>query len=86
VLYGVTTRRLNEQVRRNRKRFPDDFLFALTTEEFANVKSRLKQLEFLRPYWPVKCHGPHEDTYDCCDRCSQAISAIRLEVFLQATT
>ena len=40
LLYGVTTRRLNEQVRRNRKRFPDDFLFELTTEEFANLKSR----------------------------------------------
>lgn len=40
VLYGVTTRRLNEQVRRNRKRFPGDFLFELTTEEFANLKSR----------------------------------------------
>ena len=40
VLYGVTTRRLNEQVRRNRKRFPDDFLFELTTEEYANLKSR----------------------------------------------
>jgi hypothetical protein len=40
VLYGVTTRRLNEQVRRNRKRFPDDFLFELTTEGFANLKSR----------------------------------------------
>jgi hypothetical protein len=39
VLYGVTTRRLNEQVRRNRKRFPDDFLFELTTEEFANLTS-----------------------------------------------
>ena len=39
LLYGVTTRR-NEQVRRNRKRFPDDFLFELTTEEFANLKSR----------------------------------------------
>jgi hypothetical protein len=40
VLYGVTTRRLNGQVRRNRKRSPDDFLFELTTEEFANLKSR----------------------------------------------
>ena len=38
-LYGVSTRRLNEQVRRNRKRFPDDFLFELTTEEFASLKS-----------------------------------------------
>jgi hypothetical protein len=39
VLYGVTMQRLNEQVRRNRKRFPDDFLFELTTEEFANLTS-----------------------------------------------
>jgi hypothetical protein len=33
-------RRLNEQVRPNRKRFRDDFLFELTIEEFANLKSR----------------------------------------------
>ncbi|MGH8228308.1 MAG: ORF6N domain-containing protein [Steroidobacteraceae bacterium] len=38
-LYGVTTRRLNEQVRRNRSRFPADFLFELTAEEFTNLKS-----------------------------------------------
>jgi hypothetical protein len=29
--YGVTTKRLNEQVRRNRTRFPDDFMFQLST-------------------------------------------------------
>jgi hypothetical protein len=33
-LYGVETRRLNEQVRRNRERFPEDFIFELTDEEF----------------------------------------------------
>jgi hypothetical protein len=38
LLYGVTTKRLNEQVRRNRKRFPDDFLFELTAKEFMNLK------------------------------------------------
>ncbi len=32
-LYGVPTKRLNEQVRRNRDRFPDDFLFQLTEAE-----------------------------------------------------
>lgn len=32
-LYGVETRRLNEQVRRNRERFPEDFIFRLTAEE-----------------------------------------------------
>jgi hypothetical protein len=39
-LYGVTTRRLNEQVKRNRGRFPDDFMFQLTKEEFDNLKSQ----------------------------------------------
>lgn len=38
-LYGVETRRLNEQVRRNRERFPADFIFELTPEEFTNLKS-----------------------------------------------
>jgi hypothetical protein len=38
-LYGVTTRRLNEQVRRNQRRFPDDFLFELTRAELENLKS-----------------------------------------------
>jgi ORF6N domain len=39
-LYGVETRRLNEQVRRNRERFPEDFIFELSPEEFANLKSQ----------------------------------------------
>lgn len=34
-LYGVTTTRLNQQVRRNRTRFPTDFLFELTADENA---------------------------------------------------
>jgi hypothetical protein len=32
-LYGVTTKRLNQQVRRNLARFPSDFMFQLTVEE-----------------------------------------------------
>ena len=35
-LYQVETRRLNEQVKRNSTRFPDDFMFQLTEKEFAN--------------------------------------------------
>jgi hypothetical protein len=33
ILYGVSTKRLNEQVKRNKKRFPEDFVFRLTREE-----------------------------------------------------
>ena len=40
-LYGVETRRLNEQVRRNIEKFPDDFMFQLTKEEFVNLKSQI---------------------------------------------
>jgi len=40
-LYGVETRRLNEQVRRNIEKFPDDFTFQLTKEEFENLKSQI---------------------------------------------
>jgi hypothetical protein len=39
-LYGVTTKRLNEQVKRNQDRFPEDFLFQLTWEEAANLQSQ----------------------------------------------
>ena len=40
-LYGVETRRLNEQVGRNLGKFPNDFIFQLTKEEFANLKSQI---------------------------------------------
>ncbi|MBI5543291.1 MAG: ORF6N domain-containing protein [Deltaproteobacteria bacterium] len=39
-LYGVTTKRLNEQVRRNRERFPADFMFCLTREEVSHLRSQ----------------------------------------------
>jgi hypothetical protein len=39
-MYGVETRRLNEQVKRNSKRFPEDFMFQLTEEELENWKSQ----------------------------------------------
>ena len=39
-LYGVQTRVLNQAVRRNARRFPEDFMFALTTQEFENLISQ----------------------------------------------
>lgn len=42
-IYGVTTKRLNQQVKRNRKRFPDDFMFKLTRKESQSLqRSRLQ--------------------------------------------
>jgi hypothetical protein len=40
-LYGVETRTLNQAVRRNINRFPEDFMFQLTTEEMENWKSQI---------------------------------------------
>jgi len=40
-IYGVSTKRLNEQLKRNRKRFPADFAFQLTAQEFMNLKSQI---------------------------------------------
>lgn len=39
-LYQVTTSALNQAVKRNNKRFPPDFMFQLTNQEFANLKSQ----------------------------------------------
>jgi hypothetical protein len=39
-LYGVPAKRLNEQVKRNRARFPEDFMFQLTEEEYESLRSQ----------------------------------------------
>jgi hypothetical protein len=44
-VYGVTTKRLNEQFRRNRKRFPADFVFQLGVEEYESLRSQVATLE-----------------------------------------
>ncbi|MBK9990242.1 MAG: ORF6N domain-containing protein [Verrucomicrobia bacterium] len=47
-LYGVATKRLNEQVKRNVKKFPEDFMFQLTPEEKAEVVAKCDHLKNLR--------------------------------------
>jgi phage regulator Rha-like protein len=44
-LYGVSTKRLNEQVRRNIERFPEDFMFVLTKEEADFLRSQIATLK-----------------------------------------
>ena len=44
-LYGVKTLRLNEQVRRNSDRFPEDFVFRLTNHELASLRSQFAILK-----------------------------------------
>ena len=47
MLYGVETRALNQAVRRNLKRFPDDFMFQVTKEEWNALRSQIVTLEDL---------------------------------------
>ena len=45
ILYGVETRALNQAVKRNLERFPSDFMFQLTHEEFATLRSQTVTFE-----------------------------------------
>ena len=58
-IYGVPTHRLNEQVRRNISRFPSDFAFQLTRQEFANLISQIaiSSLEVSTKSAGVQRHG-----------------------------
>jgi len=45
VLYGVTTKVLNQAVKRNERRFPPDFMFQLNEEEYAVLRSQFVTLK-----------------------------------------
>ena len=47
-LYQVETRRLNEQVKRNSERFPNDFMFQLTEKEYESLRSQFATLDMGR--------------------------------------
>ncbi len=57
VIYGTSTMRLNEQFRRNRKRFPLDFAFQLTREEFTNLISQFAISSLRSQSATLKSHG-----------------------------
>ena len=52
-LYGVPTKRLTEAVRRNKSRFPSDFMFQLTTSEFENLRT-----QFATSSWGGRRYSP----------------------------
>ncbi|HEY5992377.1 MAG TPA: ORF6N domain-containing protein, partial [Candidatus Udaeobacter sp.] len=49
-LYGVSTKALNQALRRNRERFPEDFVFQLTAEEFTFLRSQSVTSNAEEPY------------------------------------
>ncbi len=56
-MYRVTTGALNQSVKRNMKRFPEDFMFQLSTDEFSNLKS-----QFVISSWGGSRTLPHAFT------------------------
>ena len=60
LIYGVSTKQLNQQLKRNANRFPADFAFLLTAEEFTNLRSQLVTSSYggrrYRP-WVFTEHG-----------------------------
>lgn len=56
-IYGTTTKRLNEQVRRNRERFPAEFMFQLSNQETADLRS-----QFATAKWAMRRAAPYAFT------------------------
>ena len=57
MLYGVTAKRLNEQVKRNKARFPDDFMFQLNNQEVSQLRS-----QFATAKWTMRRSNPYAFT------------------------
>jgi hypothetical protein len=60
-IYGVPTRRLNEQVKRNKERFPADFVFRLTAAEARDLEAARSQIAILNKSQNIK-HLPYAFT------------------------
>ena len=63
VLYGVSNKRFNRQVHRNRKRFPADFMFQLTAEETGSLRSQIATLKTGRQEWWLPSASGHHCGY-----------------------
>ena len=79
VLYGVSVGRLNESVKRNRDRFPADFMFQLTHGEFESLRSQFaisnlkSQIAISSSDWGGRRHPPYAFTRTgCCDAFERA--------------
>jgi len=71
-LYGVSTKRLNEQVRRNAKRFPSDFMYCLTPQEVVNLRS-----QFATSSWGGMRYAPYVFTQEGVAMLSSVLNSER---------
>lgn len=71
-MYGVETKRLNEQVKRNSDRFPSDFMFQLSEEEWTNLKS-----QFATSSWGGRRIAPYAFTEQGVAMLSSVLNSAR---------
>ena len=80
-LYGVTTKRLNEQVKRNAKRFPPDFIFRLTPMERKEVVANCDHLTELK-FSPTLPYAFTENGAVMAANVLNSEQAVRMSVFV----
>lgn len=80
-IYGVPTKRLNEQVRRNSKRFPADFVFQLTPDEKVDVVANCDHLRLLK-FSPVLPYAFAEQGAIMAANVLNSPQAVRMSVFV----
>ena len=83
-IYGVTTKRLNEQVRRNARRFPPDFLFQLTLDEAETAARSRSQFATLKRGQNIK-YLPRAFTENGAVMAANVLNspqAVRMSVFV----
>jgi hypothetical protein len=83
-IYSVTTKRLNEQVKRNKSRFPEDFMFRLTAAEARKVISSRSQIATLKRGQNIK-HLPYAFTEHGAIMVATILStpqAVKMSVFV----
>ncbi len=83
-IYGVTTKRLNEQVKRNARRFPSDFVFRLSRDEAETVLRSRSQIATLKRGQNIK-FLPHAFTENGAVMAANILNsaeAVRMSVFV----
>jgi hypothetical protein len=83
-IYGVTTKRLNEQVKRNARRFPPDFLFQLTRDEAETAVRSRSQIATLKRGQNIK-YRPYAFTENGAVMAANVLNspeAVRMSVFV----
>ncbi len=80
-IYGVTTKRLNEQVKRNARRFPGDFLFRLTPRERKEVVANCDHLAELK-FSPTLPYAFTENGAIMAANVLNSPQAVRMSVFV----